>query len=54
VITKVLEKDWEDVSAGGRAVPLAVGEEDCTECYKWDYENDAASKPPNKAGGQLL
>ena len=30
VITKVLHEDWEDVSTGGRAVPLAVGEEDCT------------------------
>ncbi|KAG6910289.1 hypothetical protein DXG01_011686 [Tephrocybe rancida] len=36
VITKVLESDgveWEE----GREVPLAREEEDCVDCYKWEF-----------------
>ncbi|KAG8847306.1 putative lipase atg15 [Tulasnella sp. 330] len=37
IVTQVLNEDWEDVSAGGRAVPEAVYEEDCIECFKWEF-----------------
>jgi len=35
VITRVLgaEREWED----GRDVPVARAEEDCIDCYKWDF-----------------
>jgi len=40
VIHGVLRADWEDAEKGGRAVPEPVAEDDCTECFKWIFDDE--------------
>ncbi|KAG8993776.1 putative lipase atg15 [Tulasnella sp. JGI-2019a] len=44
IVTKILNEDWEDVAAGGRAVPEAIYEENCTECFKWEFDDYHTTK----------
>lgn len=37
VIDKILSKPWDASESIGREVPLAVREEDCVECYNWEF-----------------
>jgi len=43
VIEKVLNEDWIPSVEIGREVPEAVAEEDCVECYSWEYGNFSQS-----------
>lgn len=37
VIDKILSQPWDAAEAVGREVPMAVAEEDCVECYNWEF-----------------
>ncbi|KAG0702953.1 alpha/beta-hydrolase [Suillus ampliporus] len=37
VIDEILGKPWQPSEDVGRSVPLAVVEEDCVECYSWEF-----------------
>ncbi|KAL0954412.1 hypothetical protein HGRIS_003398 [Hohenbuehelia grisea] len=37
IIDKLLAEPWEDSEAQGREVPQAKAEEDCVECYSWEF-----------------
>ena len=52
VITQILHEDWEDVGAGGRAVPLPVSEEDCTvRDISWHQSNRIDLNTRNATSG---
>jgi len=38
VIEKFLSDDWEDGSEG-QPVPAIIEEEDCVDCFDWEYGN---------------
>jgi len=37
VIERVLSQPWEEAEQAGRQVPKAKSEEDCVECYSWEF-----------------
>jgi len=39
VIEKVLSEPWGPSVEVGREVPEAVAEDDCVECYSWEFED---------------
>ncbi|KIO32463.1 hypothetical protein M407DRAFT_104585 [Tulasnella calospora MUT 4182] len=45
VITQVLNENWGNVTKGERAVPEASSEEDCVECFKWEFVDGAKEGP---------
>ncbi|KAG8924053.1 putative lipase atg15 [Tulasnella sp. 408] len=45
VITQVLNEDWGNVTKGERPVPEASSEEDCVECFKWEFVDGKREGP---------
>lgn len=39
VIEEILGKPWQPSEDVGRSVPPAAAEEDCVECYSWEFGN---------------
>lgn len=39
VIDKILSSPWPPSVEEGREVPLAITEDDCVECYSWEFGN---------------
>ncbi|KAG9048726.1 putative lipase atg15 [Tulasnella sp. UAMH 9824] len=45
VINQVLNEDWGNATKGERPVPEASSEEDCVECFKWEFVDGKREGP---------
>ncbi|KAG9018714.1 putative lipase atg15 [Tulasnella sp. 427] len=45
IITQVLNDDWGNTTIGERPVPEASSEEECVECFKWEYIDGTRDGP---------